>query len=315
MRRQEREHAPRRHQVPDQRPRVQELPARPLSALHAKIIPEDRTLCRYRSALFSGLLATCRPATPPPVPCLDARAALVVCRPVEIGGGKPGTVRGNRQTRDALAMAGVDHMSEAASGAVPDQDGRATAGGGRTLGVADGQPGAVRSDYHVPGVAGADGAQQGSGDGVPDAQVLLAGAIRGLTERCQPGSVRGHHHLLDAAPMTGIDSVPEFPCAKVPDPQDLIAQKPRAGSGNPGGVRGHRHLLDAMWGTGIDGTGQITGGRIPDLYERTTAGDGQPGAVHGHRGRVDVVTRVDAPPDVACGGVPDPHAPFLTNCD
>src|SRR6266536_5482674 len=57
MRRQEREHAPRRHQVPDQRPRVQELPARPLSALHAKIIPEDRTLCRYRSALFSGLPA------------------------------------------------------------------------------------------------------------------------------------------------------------------------------------------------------------------------------------------------------------------
>ena len=57
--RQEREHTPSRHQVPHQRLRVQQLPIRPLSALHAEIIPDDRTHCRQHAyqerPLFSGL--------------------------------------------------------------------------------------------------------------------------------------------------------------------------------------------------------------------------------------------------------------------
>ena len=57
---QEREHTPRRHQVPHQCLRVQQLPVCPFPALHAKIIPDDRTQCRqtrYRkNPLFSGLL-------------------------------------------------------------------------------------------------------------------------------------------------------------------------------------------------------------------------------------------------------------------
>jgi hypothetical protein len=42
--------------VPNQRPRIQQLPIRPLSALHATIIPDHRTHCRqtrYCSILYS----------------------------------------------------------------------------------------------------------------------------------------------------------------------------------------------------------------------------------------------------------------------
>ena len=55
VRGQEREHAPRRDQMPDQRPRIQQLPIRPLFALHETIIPDDRTHCRQIRAAIRPL--------------------------------------------------------------------------------------------------------------------------------------------------------------------------------------------------------------------------------------------------------------------
>ena len=57
VRGQEREHAPRRHQTPDQRPSIQQLPVRTLFALHLEIISDDRTHCRQTCCcrpLYSG---------------------------------------------------------------------------------------------------------------------------------------------------------------------------------------------------------------------------------------------------------------------
>jgi hypothetical protein len=60
MRGQEREHAPRRHQMPHQRTSIQQLPVHPFSALHVTIIPGHRTHCRRTRqpgpALFRALL-------------------------------------------------------------------------------------------------------------------------------------------------------------------------------------------------------------------------------------------------------------------
>jgi hypothetical protein len=58
--RQEREHAPRRDQVPRQRPDVRELPVHPLAPLHNPILPGHRTHCRQNPqaayVLFSSFL-------------------------------------------------------------------------------------------------------------------------------------------------------------------------------------------------------------------------------------------------------------------